>query len=133
MAARSARAASTNSATTATAPTAQASLRRRLRGGAGGRRHVPVAVVLLHELAEAEVGVLGPRRDAAAPRAGGLEAAAQHELDLRGEEDDERQPERHDLAEPLDEQPRDDEADRGDAEDELCSVPVDHATTVVAA
>ena len=100
--------------------------------GAGGRWHVPVAVVLLDELAEAEVGVLGPRRDAPAARAGDLAARAQHELELGCEEDDERHPERHELAEPLDEQPRDDEADRGDADDELCSVPVDHATTVVA-
>ena len=91
-----------------------------MRGGAGGRRHVPVAVVALHELAEPEVGVLRARADAPPPRAGGLEAPAQHELELRGEEDDERQPERHDLAEPLDEEPRDDEADRGDAQDELC-------------
>ena len=86
---------------------------RRLRPGRGWN---PVnSVLVLHELAEPEVGVLRPRRRPATPGPARLAPPAQHELDLRGEENDEREPERHPPLEPVDEEPREDEDERCNA------------------
>ena len=86
---------------------------RSTSGRARGRGDVAESLLVLDELAEPEVGVLGSRSEAAALAARPSAAAAEHELDLRGEQHDEREPERDPRAEVLDEQPRDDEDEPG--------------------
>ena len=88
------------------------------------------ALLVLHELSEAEVRVLGPRRRSAARRAARLVAAPENELELRPEQDDERQPERHPLLQRVDEQPREHEPEGGQPDDELHAAAADHTATV---
>ena len=106
----------------AAAPTIQPSAGP--RRGPGGRRDEADAVVVLDELAEAEIGVLRPGRDAPARPARRFAAAADDELDLGREEQDERQPERDPRAEVVAEEPGDDEHERGRARGGLEGLPV---------
>src|SRR4029079_6633649 len=63
--------------------------------GAGGGRQEPDSVVLLDHLSEPEVGVLRPRRNAGRGRTRSLAPAAEDELDLRREQEDDGHPDRY--------------------------------------
>ena len=88
------------------------------------------AVLVLDELAETEVGVLRTGRRPSPLGSTGLAPPAEHELDFRGEKDDERQPERHPLLQVVDEQPRKHEDERGQPHDELHPAAAHHSATV---
>ena len=92
--------------------------------GPGRRRDEAHAVGVLDELAEAEIGVLRPGRDAPARPARRFAAPADDELDLGREEQDERQPERDPRTEVVAEEPGDDEHERGRARGGLEGLPV---------
>src|SRR4029079_17863748 len=77
------------------------------------------AVLVLDELTEPEIGVLRARRRPLALRPPRLAPPAQHELGLRCEEHHERQPEWHPLLERVDEQPREHQDERGEAQARL--------------
>ena len=81
--------------------------------GALGRREEADAVLVLDELAEAEIGVLGAGWDARGTLSRRLPSAADDELDLRREEHGDRDPHRDPRAHVVAEEPGDDEDDRG--------------------
>ena len=87
-------------------------------------------LIVLDELSEAEVRVLGPRRRSAASRAARLGPSPEDELELRPDQDGERQPERHPVLQRVEEQPRQHEADGRQPHDELHAAAADHTATV---
>ena len=81
--------------------------------GALGRWEEADAVLVLDELAEAEIGVLGAGWDARGTLSRRLPSAADDELDLRREEYGDRDPHGDPRAHVVAEEPGDDEDDRG--------------------
>jgi hypothetical protein len=88
------------------------------------------ALLVLDDLAEAEVGVLGAGRRAAPPAPARLAPCAKDELHLGGEQDDERQPEGHPFLQAVGEEPRKHEDECGDPHDELNATASRHSATV---
>ena len=80
--------------------------------GTGRRRKKADAVLVLDELAEAEVRVLRPRRDPLRRRPRRLAPTADDELDLRSEQEHDRHPDRNPGANVVAEEPCHDEDER---------------------